>query len=338
MTVANSGKNTKAQQFNASTLLKEILAQDLKQCKISVCLASTRPNSDVPGFRRINLAPEMGDEFRKAINSALEPFKKGTLENNIALHDFAADTVSPENEIEYLDISDYDKAISDQIAPLADYDGMHHFEHDDKPFIKNMRFYVLIVEPAKGSPIYFYRKYSHTQLLQESTQFGMHLLHKDVYDVVKDPTFLFDRHLDCISYDKHMFILQKSNFYSIFDFTDALKEVAERTLDGLRVKDFIHNFDRFARDCMGNKIKLLKLKNISMQSYLSTISIDDLERTINNYDSIDIEMKKINGKKKLMYDAKKPWEILHLLDDTYLDSGMTSASYHAKGKRGVRKK
>ncbi len=330
--------NANVQQTDPALQLKTVFEQDLKQCKILVGIAATRPNNPVPGFRRINLSSQMEDEFRAALNVALAPFRKESADDTIVLRDFAADTVQPDNEIEYLNISDYGHTIVDQIAPLADYRGMNHFEQSDKPFTKNMRFYVLLVQPPQGSTIYFYRKYSHTQILQESTQFGMRLLQKDLYDAVKEPTFLFDRHIDCIGYDNHMFILQKSNFYTIFDFTEALEEVARKTLEELRVRDYIHNFDRFAYDCMGNKIKLLKLKNISMQPYLKTLTINDLEQTINNYDDIDIQVQKFNGKKKMLYDPKKPWEILHLLDDAYGDSPMTGTSYYTKGKRAIRKR
>ena len=130
----------------------------------------------------------------------------------------------------------------------------------------------------------------------------------------------------------------KYNFYLIFKFLDALEETGEKVLEFLRLRDFIHNFDRFRRDCMGNKTKLLMLKNISMQTYLQTITIDDLERNINDFPlEIDIEIKRINGKKKLLYNHGRPWEILHLLNDNYVNSPMTSASYHARSKRGVRK-
>jgi Domain of unknown function (DUF4868) len=339
MTVAQNGKSAGMQQKDPAKLLKEIFDLDLQQCEVSVCLASTRPHNDVPGYRRINLSQKMGDEFRKAINSAIEPFKKGTVEKNIVVHDYAADNVQVENVIEYLDITDYENAITEQIAPLADYKGLDHFEQSDKAFSKNLRFYVLLIQPPQGPVISFYRKYSHTQILQESTQFGMHLLHNDLYDSIVEPTFLFDRHIDCIGYDNHMFILQKSNFYGIFDFTAALEELAKKTLEFLRLKDYIHNFERFADDCKGNKIKLLKLKNISMQPYLQTLTVDDMEQNINTYDDdVDIEIKIINGKKKLLYDHKKPWEILHLLDDMYSESSMTKTSYQMRGKRPIGKR
>lgn len=327
------------EQTDYQTLLQNIFALDLRQCNLTVYLAALRPQvEDKPRFRLINLSTGAGEEFYKSIDEALKPFKEGSVNGHVTIHAFEADTVQPENEIEYLDISKY-QAITDQLTALVQPAGLPSFDYGDKEFRAALRFYVLQVEPLKGPTVYCYRKYDDSKLLTESTQFGMHLLHTNYYDKVTDPTLLFDRKLDCISCGKHMYVLNKSNFYTIFSFTDLLKEVALRTLDELRIKDFVHNFDRFSRDCMKNNIKILMLKNISMKSYLQTITIDDLERTIKAYEKdLPIRVEKVNGKKKLFYNHSRPWDILKLLDDKYVESLMTNASYEAKGKRALRKK
>lgn len=70
---------------------------------------------------------------------------------------------------------------------------------------------------------------------------------------------------------------------------------------------------------------------------MDTLTVDDLHKTIRRY-SLLIQVDIINGKKKLVYDPKERWAILHLLDDAYGDSPMTSYSYYLKGKREIRKK
>jgi hypothetical protein len=323
------------QGIDAGELLKKILGLDLRKYEVSVALASARQNSDIPLFRRVNISPAMAKVFCDAIDAALKPFKEGTSDGNIMVRDFSVGTGDSDSEVEHLDLTDFESIVQ-QIAPLDDYKGLPSFEQKEVAFVQGLRFHVITVDGALPHPINFYRKYTRTQLLSESSLFGMRW-HEDLYDQVTEPTFLFDRHIDCISYEKHMFVLSKSNFYTIFRFLEALEEAGRLTLKELALKDFIHPFERFERDCLNNKMKLLKLKNISMQPYLSTITVDDAERTIRDY-GLEIQLKKFGGKKKMLYDPKKPWEILHLLDDAYLDSAMTSASYHAKGKRGVRKK
>jgi hypothetical protein len=315
-------------------LLQAILKLDLATCNIDVCLASDWQSKGQRSFRRVMLTSDIGERFREAINTALKPYKDGLESSDIELHEFAAESTLPENEIEYLDFFPYD-SIRDQIRPLETYLDMAHFEHSDHAFIHDLRFYVIRVQPPQGEPIYYYRRYSQSQMLSQSPWFGMRPFQSDLYSDVTEPTFLFDRHIDCISYEEHMFILQKHNFFHIFDFAE-LEKVARETLDKLEKKDFIHNFQRFKRDCLQDKNKILKLKNISTRPYLDTITIDDLHKTIQDYD-LPILVRLVGHRKKMFYDPRKRWEILKLLDDGYVLSNMTSETYYAKSKRGVKK-
>lgn len=316
------------------TLLKYILMLDLSQCDIAVCIASGDADAQEYQFRRINQSQELVQKFREAIDEALKKYRDGLEEHNIELRDFAADTIKPEQEIEYLNILPYD-SIKRQIEPVAHHLGLPHFQHDERDFIKKMRFYVIRVQPPGGPLIYFYRNYSPSQMLSNSPFFAA-WLHRDLYENLAQPTFLFDRHIDCFSCEEHMFILQKHNFFQIFSLKE-LEKVARETLDKLERKDFIHNFQRFKRDCLNDKIKILKLKNISTKSYLDTLTIDDLHDTTRRY-KLPIQVDIVGGKKKLVYNPKERWAILHLLDDAYADSSMTKNSYYIKGKREIRKK
>lgn len=334
MTVGNNtDKNTLLN--DASTLLQKLFALNLDYCAFDVFLAASQSQSSIPAYRHINLSKNMVTVFREVVQDALEHFKKGSTSGNILLQPFSVSTDDSSYEIEYLNLAEFE-TISQQIAPLDNYQDLAGFDQSETAFVKRLRFYTIRVQPPQGSPVYFYRKYTQAQLLSESSFFGMHW-QDHLYDRISEPLFLFDRYLDCFSCGGSMYILNKNNFYTLFRFIEALEDVARQTLDALRQKDLIHNFDRFAQDCLNHKVKILKLKNISIQSYLTSITIDDLERTILNYE-LDIEVRRIHGKKKLVYDHSKPWHILHLLDDAYLDSRMTSASYHTKGKRGLRKK
>ena len=95
----------------------------------------------------------------------------------------------------------------------------------------------------------------------------------------------------------------------------------------------------FKKDCLKDKTKILKLKNISSKTYLDTLTINDLHKTIQRYNlPIDVDIFSGSGKKKMNYNPKERWAILHLLDDAYADSSMTRSSYYIKGKREIRRK
>src|SRR5436853_1997088 len=263
-------------------ILRYILTLDLEQCDIAVCVASGRAGDEVPTYRRIYQSPNLAQRFREAIEIALEKYKKGMASGDLELQDFAADTDKPDNEIEYLNFFPYD-SIKKQLEPIKHYMDMSRFEHKDRIFISDMRFYVIRVQSANVStPIYFYRIYNKSQMLSESPLFAMWRLQEDLYDDLKEPTFLFERHIDCISYEEHMFILQKHNFYRIFNF-EEFEKVAREILDKLEKKNLIHNYNRFKRDCLQDKNKILKLKNISAKTYLDTLTIEDLHSTIKQY-------------------------------------------------------
>jgi len=315
-------------------LLKYILTLNLAQCDIAVCIASGDLDARDYQFRRVNQSQKLARKFGEAIDEALKGYRQALDEHNIELRDFAADTVKPEQEIEYLNILPYD-SIKRQLEPVQHHLDLPYFEHQDRNFVQKMRFYIIRVQPPGGPLIYFYRHYSPSQMLSQSRFFAMWLQH-DLYDDLDQPTFLFERDIDCISCEEHMFILEKHHFFQIFSISE-LEKVARETLDRLEKKDFIHNFRRFKSDCLNDKIKILKLKNISTKPYLDTLTIDDLHKTIQHY-KLPIQVDIIGGRKKLVYDPQERWAILHLLDDAYGDSPMTKYSYYIKGKRQIRKK
>jgi Domain of unknown function (DUF4868) len=317
-------------------LLKYILTLDLNQCGIAVCIASGDPDEKEYEYRLVNQSEKLAQKFRDALVEALESYRQNLEDDNIELRDFSAETLKPEQEIEYLNILPYD-SIKKQIEPVANYLDLARFRHDEAAFIKKMRFYVVRVQPRSGPPINFYRRYSSSKMLSQSPFFGM-WLQKDFYQDLDEPTFLFDRQIDCFSCEEHMFILQKHSFFQIFTISE-LEKVARETLDKLEKKDFIHNFPQFKKDSLNDKNKILKLKNISSKPYLDMLTINDLEKTIKRY-SLPIQVDIIvgTGKKKLVYNAKERWAILHLLDDAYADSSMTRTSYYIKGKREIRRK
>src|SRR6266498_3294235 len=302
-----------------ATLLKYILTLDLNQCDIAVCIASGDPGDKEYTFRRVNQSQALAQKFREAVEEGLQKYRQELEDSNIELRDFTTEALKPEQEIE----------------PVEHYLDLPYFKHDERDFIKKMRFYVIRIQPAWGPPINFYRHYSPSQMLSQSPFFAM-WLQKDLYEDLDQPTFLFERHIDCFSCEEHMFILQKHNFFKIFNISE-LEKVARETLDKLEKKDFIHNFQRFKKDSLNDKIKILKLKNISTKPYLDTLTIDDLHKTIKTY-TLPIQVDIVGGKKKLVYDPKERWAILHLLDDAYADSPMTMYSYYIKGKREIRRK
>src|SRR5579871_1553738 len=147
------------------------------------------------------------------------------------------------------------------------------------------------------------------------------------YDALREPVFLFDSHLDCIARGDDLYILNKSNFQSMFLFFELVRRNAQQALATLRERLPIGNFDQFAHDCEGHLVKLVKLQNIAAKPYLARITIADLRRAITRH-NLKLEVQEV-----VIYDPADKWALLKLLDDDYLHSRLTNLDYEANGKR-----
>ncbi len=332
----------------AQASLEQILNLDLAQCDVSVCLAARNPNGPQPHLRRMDMTERAAANFRNGINQALAPVRKALHDQALRVLSFDPSQPLAEHTVEYLQVSEYE-SIQPQIERLkqgTDAENLRGYEH---PFVDNLRFYSVIVKPQTPSftePIYYYRWYSHTFMLSDSSQHALRFLgfgnQPGTYDVIEEAVFLFDRHVDCISYNGQMFILQKYYFYEIFDLEEELKKIAEKALDELEEMDFIANFDQFRFDCLHHKHKYRILSKIYLKPYFHDLNIDGMEKIIGTYERpIKVEWRgnKPDLKRKMVYSSSQPWEILHVLDDQYYTSPMTEIDYQARGERNpIRKR
>ncbi|MBO0794807.1 MAG: DUF4868 domain-containing protein [Ktedonobacteraceae bacterium] len=335
----------------ARATLEQILNVDLAQCDLSVCLAAKDAYNAQPRLRRIDMTEKAAASFRDGLDQALASARKALRDQELRVLAFDPTQALDEHTVEYLQISSY-KSLQPQVEYLkkaVDAENLRGYEH---PFVDNLRFYSVIVkpqDPAFSEPIYYYRWYSHTFMLKDAPQFAVRLPffgsgggQPGTYDVIEEPVYLFDRHVDCISYNGQMFILQKYYFYTIFDLEEELKKIAEKALDELEDMNFIHNFAQFKFDCLKNRQKYRILSKVYLKPYFRDLSIDMLEPVIDDYERpIKIEWygKKPNLKRKMLYSSSQPWEILHVLDDQFWTSPMTDIDYQARGgKNQIRKR
>lgn len=328
----------------AQAVLERTLALDLKTCSLSVCLASEQEGSDVPLVRRAQLTEKAADEFRDALRRALAPTRRALDEQDLVLRIFEPDSPSDESAVEYLRIADF-TSLPPQLAPLKRFMDLENLRADEELFVRGLRFYAVIIQPPPSAgfrePIYYYRWYSHTFRLSDSTNHLILWRHQqETYDAIEEQAFLFDRHVDCLSYSGQMFVLQKYYFYTIFRLEEELKKTAEKALDELEAMDFIQNFPQFKHDCLRNKNKYRVLSKIYFKPYFRSLTIDKLEQTVDDYGmSIRVEFwGSPHKKKKLLYNSNQPWAILHLLDDQYVSSAMTELDYQARGKNEIRRR
>lgn len=307
----------------------DILALDLSECDVTVCLASYVKEDIIPRFERLHLSNELTDEFRGIAVYLLEQSRRNKNNGNMVLRSYAVESKLDPYEIEHLDLSAYD-TILEQIDPLTSLAEIGLFGEDEK-FIANLRFYVITVQLAEGEPVHFYRSYTPKRMLSRSRMFAV-WFSQGQYDKVTQPVFLFDHYIDCVSRGNTMFIFKKDNFQEIFRFFEMVRKVAKETLDTIRMRVPIQNFEAFAHDCEGHLAKLVKLKNIAAKPYWNRITIHNMKKVIEK-NNLPVKIVETDGKEMLLYDPTDKWVLLKLLDDDYLWSLMTEQSYEVNGKR-----
>lgn len=325
----------KTEYLNA---LQEILKLDINSCTAEVCIAARKDSEGLPEFRRLSLAQSLKEEFRDLVATCLVEYQKQFQLHNLQVLDFDI-AGKPENyQVEHIDLSKqpYDH-IMKQTGPLTLLHGLGTFK-EELSFTERMRFYIIILRPPQGQPIYFYRRYSPKRMLHASAPLAIKrvLGNTDEFENVKTPIFLFDKSIDCIGYNTSLFVLAKSHFYYMFQILDELIESAKDTLDLIQQRIPIENFSFFARACTNDKAKMQKLTSIARRPYLSSLTITDMKPAIQRH-RLHIPIITVKEKQQerelLHFDKDYPWDILKLLDDDYLTSIMTGQNYEIDAKR-----
>lgn len=316
--------------------LQDILKLDIRTCTTEVCIAARRENESMPEFRRLRLAESVKEEFRELVAAALLTYHKELHLHNLQVLDFDVASQPQDYQVEHIDLSKqpYDNVL-EQTQALTMLHSLETFK-EELSFTRSMRFYVIILQPPQGQPLYFYRRYSPAKILNTPVALKRIFGNTDEFEAIKTPVFLFDKNIDCIRQDKNLFVLAKNHFYYMFQILDELISSAQDTLKLIRQRIPIENFSLFERSCKNNKRKMQKLTSIARRPYLSRLTIAHMKPTIKKH-NLYIPIVEVKNSKQttemLHYDEEHPWDILKLLDDDYLTSIMTGQDYEVDAKR-----
>lgn len=312
----------------ARNTFQDILKLDPTQHDVSIYLASLSGDQDVPSYREVQMTDDVIDDFRATVEDVLQRYRRQ--EDDLEVVSYVGGAKPDDHQIPWIDLSDHE-FVAKQIRSLIDRELFDQFNTDDKSFVDELRFYVIVVHLEDQSPVYFFRTYTPKKELERSAYFAS--LFKDgQFDQISEPLFLFDRHLDCVSHNENMFILKQNNFQRIFDFFEMVEEAARENLNQIKQAIPINNFGSFAKACLGHQQKMFKLNNIASKEYLDRITMNDLRSVIDRH-GLNVPITEQNGREMLQFKEADRWEILRLLDDDYLESRMTGNFYEANSKR-----
>ena|SRR5436309_2946439 len=316
--------------------LQEILKLDISTCTAEICIAARQDGEDLPELRLLRLAEPVKEEFRDLVADCLAEYRKQLFLHNLQVIDFDVAGKPEKYQVEHIELSKppYDHIVA-QTQPLTTLHGLQAFKGEIY-FRDKMRFYVIILQPPQGQPIYCYRRYSPKRVLHASAPIALKRIlgDTDEFEDVKTPIFLFDKTIDCIGRGDSLFVLAKTHFYYMFQILNELVESARDTLNLIQQRIPIANFSYFARACTNDKNKMRKLTSIARRPYLSNLTLADMKAVIGR-NQLHIPVIEINNGQQevLHFDPDYPWDILKFLDDDYLTSIMTGQDYEVDGKR-----
>jgi len=142
----------------------------------------------------------------------------------------------------------------------------------------------------------------------------------------------FDDRFDLIVDQKDVYIDREEAFETLFVDRQAWQARVPAQIDllvegGLPIK----NLPELVAACQSNLNMMRKLQRIVDSGYLEQITIAKIERLVQEYKLSPT----VISDGKLYFDSVHRWQILKMLDDDYLRSGMTDRRYEVNSKLTV---
>ena len=194
-----------------------------------------------------------------------------------------------------------------------------------------MAFWTVVFEDTDGTRAAFYRK--HAPKRQLSRGLLTRIVADNQFDKIESRTYLFDEKVDFFTYDGCLFIRGAYNFRLIFKHFEKLQQEVSSNVKEIMNAVPIANASDFLDACQNQPQMVSKVARIADQPYLKNITIEDIKKTIEEFD-LEVQITKDSGKEKLVFEKEtsKRWLILKLLDDDYLGSVLTNRKYETNSK------
>jgi hypothetical protein len=291
---------------------------------LNLVLAAVAPDNQLT-LRRPNLSEQVASSFRDIPKGALKQLK------DTILRQFQPGYKPDEYEMLYVKISDFEN-IRSTIDALSSIDSLALLGDGDL-MTENLVFSVFALQDSSGKQAFFFQRTTSQLELIRKYPWAI-LFDKGTFNKVEQKVLLFDDEIDCFSWDGFLYIRNVNQFQRIFDFFNQLRTRASATIDSFVARIPISNEDDFRKACLGHPQMLAKLASISTRSYVATLSMDKIRRTIDEYGLAVTTEKDENGREWLVFERQlnRRWLILKLLDDDYLHSGMTDIKYETNSK------
>jgi hypothetical protein len=207
-----------------------------------------------------------------------------------------------------------------------------------KAKLTNARLTAIRVEAETGSPIVFIQAVAGSQVVTQSTKFGV-LVKKGVIDVPKGDLLLLNRGVTAIVASGVNFFANRKSFQTLFRLLQELQERAEATFRAVTSALRIDGFDAMlsavtTQSQMLGKMASIQSKLDKYPQYKDALTMPKLVAFVQGHPECGVDVAGQEDGTKLVFrpDPQHRFKILKLLDDDYLRSELTSLEYEANSK------
>lgn len=319
----------RTREAEAARTLREICALDLRARDVTVSLAKVKARSAVPEFERLSITDDLAGEFRTTIAGTLQEIGRELEDGETVVVPYNPGSNPDIHETEFVDLT-AEERLREQLGGLAAPGELPVFDGTARG-ITALRFYTVTATAEGTSPLHVLRTYSHRKELSRSKTLAA-VFRDGHYDKLREPIFLFDGHADCLTLGEFLFIRQRDNFQRIFRYFEKLATAAQTTLEALRERLPIRNFEALSAACLRSPRMLAKLRGLANQHIFEKLSVPAVKATIKEY-GLPIEIAAGSNSEEVVFDEEHKWAFIRLIEDGYMRSDMTQVRYEVTGKR-----
>lgn len=241
-----------------------------------------------------------------------------------------------EEKIEYLDYdpdTNIDRNIVLKIAKtevdlVEEYlEKLESLQQSDSKKLKQKNLWGYIVY-FNDIDLYMFKKTSSGKVTLKSKGILNAVISDGVLNAVENDLISFDDKVDCLLFKDDILIFNKHNFEKVFDFFDKMFEIVKDKINDLKNKGYVKDTDNLFLNCKNDARKIKKLRTILKSEALNSIKKEKFS-SINEEFGLGLSF---DDDGNIEVDEEKSWQILALLNDDYLNSGLTELNYEAQGK------
>lgn len=296
---------------------------------ISVCLASVKRGAQ-PVFQCLETDEDLAGKFGRFLQEYCDAQRKD--QKSVAY--YSVDQHPGNDFVHYVDLADYPEAQS-RVDGLIFPGNLDTFK-EEEDFLRELSFYAIVAQLDERTIIGL-RSMTPAQKPRRGKWSLRALCNPEtgVYEELTRDLLLFDEEVDCLLYNNHVFITNRSKFETIFNFYQVIRNVAERALSILEKDLPIHNFEEFKKACLRHRTKQGMLARLNAGVDPSQFTIPKARAVIAKDPSLSSIVRTEGSEAILAYDPKNQWALLRFLNETTVRTLVTGSHFDAVNKRAL---